>query len=73
MSKQVYIPLLSFISIISLCLPSVDNAANFLLAPIEGHTLIISGAADSSYGTAATAGYAYAAQYNVQDMHCNNQ
>ncbi len=49
-------------------MPNVHNAANLSLAPIEGCILIISGAADSNYGTTATAAYAYAEQYNVQNI-----
>ena len=48
--------------------PSVDHAANLTLSPVAGLKLMISGAADSNYGSTATAGYAVAAKYALGDF-----
>jgi len=47
--------------------PSVDHAALLTVKPMDNLTVHLSGAADSNYGTTATAGYAYSARYKVMD------
>ena len=45
--------------------PSTDHAALLTVSPIEGLKLLASFAGDSNYGTTATAGHAYGAQFTL--------
>jgi len=48
--------------------PSTDHAALLTVSPIEGLKLLASFAGDSNYGTTATAGHAYGAQFTLSGV-----
>lgn len=45
--------------------PSTDHAALLTVSPIDGLSVNVSYAADTNYGTTATAGHAYSASYDL--------